>query len=94
MRGIYKEKRFAFFAGGRLPPYEVKTKNRDISFSHLNKMNPVNGMFFPSTGFCLCRIIINPVNGFCPSAGVIIKNIWLSTDLFCHDNLPVNNHAV
>ena len=51
-RGNVKENGVAVLAGGRLPPLRNENENRDLPFSHHNKMNPVNGMnFVCSQGF-------------------------------------------
>ena len=55
MRGGIKGNAYAFFAGGRLRPYEVKAKKRVLSFLHYNKTNPVNGYISRFTGLCCVK---------------------------------------
>ena len=93
-------------AGGRLPPlrsenkggnnrpYEVKIKNRVLSFSHYNKMNLVNGYIFRLQGFCLFRIIYKPRERILSAHGVCRLKYLIGYRFFRHGNLSANEHAM
>ena len=93
-------------AGGRLPPlrsenkggnnrpYEVKIKNRVLSFSHYNKMNLVNGYIFRLQGFCLFRIIYKPRERILSAHGVCRLKYLIGYRFFQHGNLSANEHAM
>ena len=43
-----------------MPPLRSENKNRVLSFSHYNKTNPCERIYFPFAGFYLCRYKISP----------------------------------
>ena len=93
-------------AGGRLPPlrsenkggnnrpYEVKTKNRVLSFLHYNKMSLVNGYIFRLQGFCLFRIIYKPRERILSAHGVCRLKYLIGYRFFRLGNLSARKHAM
>ena len=91
---VLRKTALPFLRAADCRPYEVKTKNRVLSFSHYNKMNLVNGYIFRLQGFCLFRIIYKPRERILSAHGVCRLKYLIGYRFFRHGNLSANEHAM